>query len=344
VARRLLWASLALAPLTIAVDVFTDASETTLFVLAAIALVPLAWLIGEATEHAGEHLGPRVGGLLNASFGNAPEVIIAIFAVAENLPDVVRGSMAGSVIGNILLVLGAALLLGPDDAELDRKSLMTQLGLVAIAVLALLIPSIPGWSGDPNRHSLALLSIVPALGLLGLYLYATIAGLRGQPPHEPAAEQMWRLRTALVVLAIATVLTARISETLVHSLTAFAETANLSEFFISAVIVAIVGNAAEHGGAVVIARRGKMKLATEIAVSSSAQVALFVIPVVALTSFAFENPLALAFRPIELAAMGGAALFVGVVLRDGRARRWEGALLLAAYAGVALLFLLAGDR
>jgi Ca2+:H+ antiporter len=344
VARRLLWASLALAPLTIAIDVFTDASKTTLFVMAALSLVPLAWLIGEATEHAGEHLGPRVGGLLNASFGNAPEVIIAIIAVSENLPDVVRGSMAGSVIGNILLVLGAALLIGPDKAELDRRSLLTQLGLVAIAVLALLIPSIPGWHGDPNRHSLALLSIVPSVGLLGLYLYATIAGLRGQPPHEPAAEQMWKLRTALALLAVATVATAFISEILVHSLEAFAETANLSEFFISAVIVAIVGNAAEHGGAVVIARRGKMKLATEIAVSSSAQVALFVIPVVALASFAFENPLALSFRPIELAAMGGAALFVGVVLRDGRARRWEGALLLAAYAGVALLFLLAGDR
>jgi Ca2+:H+ antiporter len=344
VARRFLWASLALAPLTIAVDVFTDASKTTLFVMAAVSLVPLAWLIGEATEHAGEHLGPRVGGLLNASFGNAPEVIIAIIAVSENLPDVVRGSMAGSVIGNILLVLGAALVLGPDKAELDRRSMLTQLGLVAIAVLALLIPSIPGWSGDPNRHSLALLSIVPAVGLLTLYLYATFVGLRGQPPHEPAGEQMWRLRTALVLLAIATVATAFISEILVHSLEAFAEAANLSEFFISAVIVAIVGNAAEHGGAVVIARRGKMKLATEIAISSSAQVALFVIPVVALASFAFENPLALSFRPIELAAMGGAALFVGIVLRDGRARRWEGALLLAAYAGVALLFLFAGDR
>jgi Ca2+:H+ antiporter len=257
---------------------------------------------------------------------------------------VVRGSMAGSVIGNILLVLGAALLMGPDEAELDRRSLLTQLGLVGTAVLVLLIPSIPGWHGDPNRHSLALLSIVPAVALLALYLYATTAGLRGQPPHEPAAEQTWTLRLALVLLGIATVATAFISEILVHSLEAFAETANLSEFFISAVIVAIVGNAAEHGGAVVIARRGKMKLATEIAVSSSAQVALFVIPVVALASFAFDNPLALSFRPIELAAMGGAALFVGIVLRDGRARRWEGALLLAAYTAIAVLFLFAGDR
>ena len=130
---------------------------------AAISLIPLAWLIGEATEHAGEHTGPRIGGLLNASFGNAPEVIIAVIAVNENLPDVVRGSMAGSVVSNILLVLGAALILGRDNAELDRRSLLTQLGLVLVAVLLLLIPSVPGWHGDPNRHSLALLSIGPAI-------------------------------------------------------------------------------------------------------------------------------------------------------------------------------------
>jgi Ca2+:H+ antiporter len=344
VARRLLWASLALAPVTLLVDRLAHPSETVLFVLAALALVPLAWLIGEATEHAGEHTGPRIGGLLNASFGNAPEVIIAIFAVADNLPDVVRGSMAGSVISNILLVLGAALLLGTDDAELDRKSLLAQLGLVVIAVLLLLIPSIPGWEGDPNRHSLELLTIGPAAALLALYLVVTISGLRGLPPHEPTMEKVWSLRVALVTLAITTVVTAGISEVLVHSLTSFAETSGLSEFFIAIVIVAIVGNAAEHGGAVVIARRGKMKLATEIAVSSSAQVGLFVIPVVALVSFFFENPLALAFRPIELIAMGAAAIIVAFVIRDGRSRRWEGGFLIGVYAAMVVWFLLAGDR
>jgi Ca2+:H+ antiporter len=344
VARRLLWASLALAPITLLVDRLAHPSETVLFVLAALALVPLAWLIGEATEHAGEHTGPRIGGLLNASFGNAPEVIIAVFAVADNLPDVVRGSMAGSVISNILLVLGAALLLGTDDAELDRKSLLAQLGLVVVAVLLLLIPSIPGWEGDPNRHSLELLTIGPAVALLALYLVVTISGLRGLPPHEPTMEKVWTLRIALVTLGVATVATAGISEILVHSLTSFAEASGLSEFFIAIVIVAIVGNAAEHGGAVVIARRGKMKLATEIAVSSSAQVGLFVIPVVALLSFLFENPLALAFRPIELIAMGAAAVIVAFVIRDGRSRRWEGALLIGVYAAMVVWFLVAGDR
>ena len=343
-ARRLLWASLALAPITIVVDLVAHPGETVLFVFAAISLIPLAWLIGEATEHAGEHTGPRIGGLLNASFGNAPEVIIAVIAVNENLPDVVRGSMAGSVVSNILLVLGAALILGRDNAELDRRSLLTQLGLVLVAVLLLLIPSVPGWHGDPNRHSLALLSIGPAVVLLGLYLVVTIADLKRRPAHEVTNVTGWSLRTSLVVLGVTTAVTALISEILVHSLQAFAEAADLSEFFIAVVIVAIVGNAAEHGGAVVIARRGKMKLATEIAISSSAQVALFVIPVVTLASFAFAHPLSLAFRPIELIAMGGAAAFVGFVIRDGRARRWEGALLIAVYGGFVVWFLSAGDR
>jgi Ca2+:H+ antiporter len=344
VARRLLWASLALAPITMLVDASVHPGKTALFVLAATSLIPLAWLIGEATEHAGEHTGPRIGGLLNASFGNAPEVIIAVIAVADNLPDVVRGSMAGSIVSNILLVLGAALIFGKDNAGLDRTSLLGQLLLVVVAVLLLLVPSVPGWHGDPNRHFLALLSIGPAVVLLGLYLAVTIIDLRRRPTHEVTNTTGWSLRTSLAVLGVTTAATAAISEILVNSLQAFAESANLSAFFIAIVIVAIVGNAAEHGGAVVIARRGKMKLATEIAISSSAQVGLFVVPVVTLASFAFAHPLTLAFRPIELVAMGAAALFVGFVIRDGRARRWEGALLIAVYGGFVVWFLSAGDR
>jgi Ca2+:H+ antiporter len=345
VARRLLWASLALAPITLLVDAVAHPGKVVLFALAAVALIPLAWLIGEATEHAGEHTGPRIGGLLNASFGNAPEVIIAIIAVSDNLPDVVRGSMAGSVVSNILLVMGAALLLGKDNAQLDRNSLLGQFGLVVTAILLFLIPSIPGWHGNPNRHSLAVLTIGPAVVLLLLYTVVMVVTLRRQRAHEaPPGHSGWSLRLALVTLALATLATALISEVLVHSLSAFADAANLSEFFIAIVVVAIVGNAAEHGGSVVIARRGKMMLATEIAVSSSAQVGLLVIPVVALASFAFKHPLALAFRPIELIGMGGAAVFVAFVVRDGRARRWEGVVLVTAYAAFALWCLLTGDR
>jgi Ca2+:H+ antiporter len=344
VARRLLWASLAIAPVTWLLDAVVHPGKTALFVLSALSLVPLAWLIGEATEHAGEHTGARIGGLLNASFGNAPEVIIALIAIADNLPDVVRGSLAGSVASNILLVLGAALIVGPDRSDLQRRSLLVQLGLVAVAVLVLLIPSVPGFHGDPNRHSLALLSIGPAIVLLALYLFVTILGIRRRERDEEPDASGWSMGAAVLALALATAATAITSEILVHSLQDFAKAAGLSEFFIAFVIVAVVGNAAEHGGAVVIAHRGKMKLATQIAITSSAQVALFVLPVVLLLSFAFAHPLTLAFRPVELIAMGAAAVFVAIVIRDGRSRRWEGAMLISVYGVLVLVAFLLGDR
>ena len=343
-ARKLLWASLALAPITFVVDFALHAERTTLFVLAAAALVPLAWLIGEATEHAGEHTGPTIAGLLNASFGNAPELIIALIAVADALPDVVRGSLTGSVVSNILLVLGVALIAG-GEGKLDRASLIFQLALVALAVLAFLVPAVPGWHGDPNRHSLAIVTAPVAVALLVVYCVYTVYNVRrGRRLHEPTAAGGWSLPAALAALGVATLATAGISEILVHSLDAFAHSAGLSEFFIAAVIVAIVGNAAEHGGAVVIARRGKIRLATEIAVSSSAQVALLVTPAVALLSFVVTPALPLSFRAVELGAMGGAALFVALVVSDGRARRWEGYLLVAIYAAVVGGFYAAGNR
>src|SRR5207244_2399484 len=159
VARKLLWASLALAPATILVDLLAHPGKVALFVLAAVALVPLAWLIGESTEHAAEHTGPGIGGFLNASFGNAPELIIALFAIADGLPNVVRGSLTGSVVSNLLLVLGVAIIAGGDVVRLDRHSLLLQLGLVAAAVLLFLIPSVPGFHGNAERHDLVVLSI-----------------------------------------------------------------------------------------------------------------------------------------------------------------------------------------
>jgi Ca2+:H+ antiporter len=347
VARRLLWASLALTPAAILARFAFHLGDTALFALAALALVPLAWLIGEATEHAAEHTGPGIGGFLNASFGNAPELIIALFAVADGLTDVVRGSITGSIVSNILLVLGFALVIGP-PSELDRRSVMSQLGLVSVAVLLFLVPSVPGFHGDPDRHSLAVLTLPVAIVLLVLYLVLTTRSLvRHGREHEASGEEPeaggWSLPVALGALALATGGTAMVSEILVHSLEAFAHAAHLSEFFIAVVIVAIVGNAAEHGGAVVIASRGKMKLATEIAVSSSAQVGLLVAPAIALISWGL-TPLALSFRPIELATMGGAAALVGFAAWDGRSRRWEGVLLIAMYAGVATAYFIAGDR
>ena len=350
--RKLLWASLVLAPITLLLRFVFHAGDTTLFVAAAASLIPLAWLIGEATEHAGEHTGPGIGGFLNASFGNAPELIIALFAVNAGLPDVVRGSLVGSVVSNILLVLGVALIFGGQGGygrPLDRFSLLLQLGLVLVATALFLVPSVPSWTGDPERHTLTVLTIPVAIVLLGLYGFVTRRSLRRhkrlhEESGEEAAEGGWTLPVSLVALGAATVVTALISETLVHSLDSFAETAGISEFFIAAVIVAIVGNAAEHGGAIVIASRGKLRLATEIAVSSSAQVALLVTPAVALLSWLVRPALPLSFRPVELAAMGGAAALVALTVSDGRGRRWEGFFLVAVYAGVAAGFWVAGDR
>jgi len=261
------------------VDELTGAGDVALFVLSAAALIPLAWLIGEATEHAAEHTGPGIGGFLNASFGNAPELIVALFAVGANLPVVVLGSLAGSVISNLLLVFGVTQLAGPDEARIDRRSLLVQLGLVGIAVALFTVPSALGHTGAPQRHAVVAASIPVALALLVVYFVVVGRNLRHHSQKERAepSDEAWPLLSALVALAVATGATAWVSEILVHSLGAFAHAVGLSEFFISIVIVAIVGNAAEHGGAILIARGGKMRLATEIAISSSAQVALLVV-------------------------------------------------------------------
>ncbi len=346
-ARKILWALLALAPLTVLARYVFDLGDVPLFVLSAAALVPLAWLIGEATEHAGDHTGPGIGGFLNASFGNAPELIIALFAIADGLPNVVRASLAGSVVSNLLLVLGLAIVMGPERA-LDRRSLVPQLGVVGAAVLLFLIPSVPGFSGNPERHSLAVATLPVAAILLVLYVVVTTSVLRRHREIHAReggeAGAGWTLPVALGALAAATGATAVISEILVHTLQAFADAAGLSQFFIAIVIVAIVGNAAEHGGAIVIARRGKLKLASEIAVSSSAQVAVLVTPAVALLSWLVKPTLPLAFRPVELATMAGATIAVALVTYDADARRREGAFLIAVYVGFVVWFLLAGDR
>jgi Ca2+:H+ antiporter len=346
VGRKILWASLVLVPVTIAVDKLTDADETMLFVLSALSLIPLAWLIGEATEHAAEHTGPGIGGFLNASFGNAPELIIALIAIDANLPVVVLGSLAGSVISNLLLVFGVTQIAGPDGKQIDRRSLLLQIGLVALGIAAFVIPSLVGYAGAPQGHAAVVASVPVAIVLLLVYVAVVGRNLRlhstaeREPPHPDA----WTMPAALTVLAVATAATAWIAEILVHSLAAFATAVGLSEFFIAVVIVAVVGNAAEHGGAIVIAHAGKMRLATEIAVSSSAQVALLVVPVVTLLGLLFAHPLALSFRWTELVGMAVATLAAAAVVWDGKTNRREGGALVVVYALTVLGFLLYGGR
>jgi Ca2+:H+ antiporter len=343
--RRLLLASVGFAPFVILLHYALDLDETLEFVLSAAALIPLAWLIGEATEHAAEHTGPGIGGFLNATFGNAPELIIALIAVNQGLTEVVRGSLTGSVIGNLLLVLGFSLLFG-GRGEIDRQSSFLALGLVAATTLILLIPSIPGWEGDPDRDSLVDLSVPVSIVLLLAYVALTWYSLRRHAALHIASDEEikgWSFRLALAVLGVATVLTALVAEILVGTLEVFADEAGLSEFFVAAVIVAIVGNAAEHGGAVVVAARGKIKLAAEIALASSAQVAVFLIPAVALLAIPIE-PLSLAFRQIEIAALAVSVLVAAVLLADGHSSRLKGVILIATYVGIAIAFYQAGER
>jgi Ca2+:H+ antiporter len=345
VVRRILFATLALAPATIALHYAADLPETVEFGLAAAALIPLAWLIGEATEHAAEHTGPGIGGFLNATFGNAPELIIALIAVHEGLTEVVRGSLTGSVVSNLLLVLGAALVAG-GRGTLDRYSSFLAFGLLAFATLMFLIPAIPSWEGDPDRDSLAALSVPVSIVLLVVYAAVTWYSLRRHARLHVASDTEisgWSLRASLLALALATLVTVFVAEVLVGTLEVFAEEVGLSEFFVAAVIVAIVGNAAEHGGAVVVAFRGKIALAGEIALSSAAQVAVFLIPAVALISWLID-PLALSFRPVEVGVLGASVVFTALVLFGGHSSRLRGGLLLAGFAVVVVTFFLAGDR
>jgi Ca2+:H+ antiporter len=326
VARRVLWGSLSLAPLSILLHYAVELGDTADFVLAAAALVPLAWLIGEATEHAAHHTGPGIGGFLNATFGNAPELIIALFAVSEAKVEVVRGSLSGSVVGNLLLVLGFSLLFG-GRGPLDRQSSFVSLGLVALAVVLLLVPALPSWDSDPERNLIVGLSIPVSIALLLVYVAVTWWSLRRHralhTSDEPADMRGWSLPVSLGVLAVATVVTAVIAEILVGSIHTFADKTNLSEFF--------------------VAWRGNIKLAAEIALASSAQVAVFLIPAVALLALLID-PLALAFRPVELGALALSVLLTAALLWRGWSSRGRGIALIAAYSGVAVAFLVAGDR
>jgi Ca2+:H+ antiporter len=345
IARGALLTPLLLVPLVVVLDRLDAVGERTLFVLAGAALIPLSWLIGEATDHLARHTGPGIGGFLNATFGNAPELIISIIAVSGGLTAIVRASLVGSIASNLLLVLGFTLLFG-QKGFIDRPSAYISLGLVGFTTVVVLIAAAPGFHGDPDRRSLAALSAPVAILLLVVSVTVTRYALRRQWQLFRSAEPEgtgWSLPAALAVLGAATIATAFVSETLVGALRPFAYTAHLSQFFVAFVIVAIVGNATEHGSAVLLARRGQVTLATEIPLASSAQIADLVIPLIALISWGF-TPLALSFRPIELAAMAIAVALPALVLRTGRTTRLSGAILVAAYSAIAIAAYLSGDR
>ena len=337
-ARKMLWGSLALVPVAGAAR-FVGVPPLPQFLLAAAALTPLAWVISEATDQAGRRTGPTVAGLLNATFANVPELMIALFAVADGLFEVVRGSLSGSIVGNLLLVLGLSLAAG-GAGELDRSSTRVSLAVVALAVPAFVIAAAPNfWSGNEGK-AYAVGAFPIAFVLLGVYGIALRRSLRHRSGAESdAGEPRWSLKRSLLALGLATIATALVAETITGSIGDFASQLHVSEFFVAAVVVALAGNAAEHGAAVVVALRGELKLAADVALESAAQVAAFLVPAVVLISW-LVDPLPLAFSVVELVVLAASVALTAALVRGGESSRLRGLVLVAAYAIVAVAFLL----
>jgi Ca2+:H+ antiporter len=336
------------------------AGPVVIFGAAALAVIPCAAVMGEATEAIAARTGPGIGGLLNVTFGNAPELIIAFFALLEGLQEVVKASIVGSIIGNILLVMGAAMLVGglPRDKQtFSRTAAHAQSAMLMLALVALVFPAIfqlihggglpqVGVEEVDFGSDLEKLSFGVAIVLLISYVCGLIFSLKTHravfnPYGEHAEEESnhWPVRRAATYLAISAVAVGVMSEILVGSISEASDDIGLSEFFVGVFVVAIVGNAAEHWVAVLVAAKDKMDLAVNIAIGSSAQIALFVAPVLVLLSFVVgDHPMALVFNGYELGALLFAVLIANLVTQDGESNWFEGVQLLSLYAVLGLVF------
>jgi len=330
------------------------------FVASGLAMVPLAGLMGEATEALAVHTGPRLGGLLNATLGNAAELIITIMAIREgilnpaineHMLELVRASLTGSVLGNILLVLGLSILIGGlrhGTQKFDRGHAGTSATLLLLAVAALVIPSIFSHGIEVVNHdAVEYLSLGVAGVMIGLYVLSLIYQLRDPAAHtyeddEYAAVQEeaphWTPLRAGIMLLLATVGIVWMSELLVGTVEHVVVEIGISEFFLGIIIVPLIGNVAEHLVAVQVAAKNKMELSLAISVGSSLQIALFVAPLLVFISLLMRNPLTLVFNQFELIALMAAALIAGLVSLDGESNWLEGSMLLAIYIILALAF------
>jgi Ca2+:H+ antiporter len=347
-------------PAAIALDV-AHASAGLIFFVAAIGIIPTAALMGLATEELAARSGPGIGGLLNVTFGNAPELIIALFALGEGLHEVVKASIVGSIIGNVLLVLGASMFVGGIGRETQRFSVTTasvQASMLFLAAAALVMPAIfelvegkglpsPGAELVEYGSTVEQLSAAVGIVLIATYIAGLLFSLRTHrdlfnPVHEEEDDEGrfgWSVRHSVLMLAIAGIAVGVMSEVLVGSISEASESVGLSEFFIGVIVVAIVGNAAEHWVAVLVAMKNKMDLAVNIAIGSAAQIALFVGPVLVLASFVLgPGPMPLVFNGFELGAVLLAILIANIVVRDGESNWFEGAQLLAFYAILGIAF------
>jgi Ca2+:H+ antiporter len=341
---------------------FAHAGATWVFAASALGVIPTAALMGRATEELASRAGPGIGGLLNVTFGNAPELIIALFALNAGLHEVVKASLVGSILGNILLVMGGAMLLGGlgrDRQFFDRTAATVSSLMLLLAAVALIMPAtfqLVAGGGLPSAadravrfgDDLQVLSVGVALVLLlsygaGLWFSLKTHKDLFNPEHdeEDHVGEAWSVRRSLTMLAIAGVAVGVMSEVLVGSISEASEHIGLSPFFVGVIVVAIVGNAAEHWVSIYFARRNKMDLAVNIAVGSAAQIALFVAPVLVLASFLIGPfPMALVFNGFELLGIFLAILVAHVVTQKGESTWFEGLQLLAVYAVLGLTFYL----
>ena len=346
-------------PAAVALEL-AHASAALIFIVAAIGIIPTAALMGLATEELAARSGPGIGGLLNVTFGNAPELIIALFALNEGLQEVVKASLVGSILGNILLVLGAAMVVGGlrrDRQHFDRTAAQVQSAMLFLAVAALIMPAIfelvegkglPGVAAERVEYgsTIETLSALTAVVLIATYVIGLFFSLRTHRdlfnPHYEGEEEDtmgWSVRRSVILLAVAGAAVGLMSEVLVGSISEASESIGISEFFVGVIVVAIVGNAAEHWVAVLVAFKNKMDLAVNIAVGSSAQIALFVAPILVLVSFVLgPSPMPLVFNGFELGAIVLAVLIANYVTSEGESTWFEGVQLLAVYVILALAF------
>ncbi len=345
--EKAIYALLSFIPIAFVVEAF-GLPPLALFVTSALAIVPLAKILGTATEELSSRVGAGVGGLLNATFGNATELIIAVVALNAGLTEVVKASLIGSIIGNVLFVLGLAMFLG----GLGRaRQVFNQTGAsanssqFALAAIGLAVPQLFSLATrQPTAGTVEALSIGIAVILLLAYIAQMVFFLRTHAFLYNAEEEIemhgsrWSAGHAVAVLAGATLLIALLSELLVQGVAYLTHTLGWSDAFVGVILVAIIGNAAEHMTAVTVAMRNRMELALAIASGSALQIALFVAPLLVFIGLLLGKPMNLVFSPFELVAVGVALLLVHLVAQDGQSNWFEGVQLLAAYAILAIGF------
>jgi Ca2+:H+ antiporter len=324
-----------------------------IFAASALAIIPIAGLLGEATEALAEKTGPQIGGLLNASLGNAAELIITIVAITAGKMALVKASIIGSILGNLLFVLGLSLLVGGlkhGTQKFDRSRISVDANLVILAAIAISIPSLFNELIEPNTQRVEMLSLTTAAVVLVLYALSIVYTLR-QPATNHAAHGAaiapthagphWSTNRALLIMVAAVAGLAVMSEFLVGSLEVVTETFGLSEFFVGIILVPLIGNVAEHLVAVQVAMKNQMDLSLSIALGSSLQIALFVAPLLVFVSLFLGNPMTLEFNHPEILAMVAASIIAALVAVDGRSNWLEGAMLIAVYLilGIGFFFL-----